>query len=192
MKKILTVCLMLSFVFVFSCASGGGGAAQVTGELFPGTWEWEVENDANDGGTSTIEMIDNGDGSRTFKGTVTNKYQYGMGSVTLKPDAATLEKLKVAKAIKFKMQSVEGKAYIAEACLSSVTDWGFHQRILRTNPGEAMDFHLQFKSFIQPPWGTQKRFNTELLTHIRILTKNAAEGGLGDYEFKVWDFALEL
>jgi len=60
-------------------------------------WEWKVNGDEDNGGTSTITMkeekIQKMDGY-SFSGNITNKYEYGFVNIKLMPDDATLEKIK--------------------------------------------------------------------------------------------------
>ena len=198
-KKVLfcLLCMALCAV-IFACASGGGGAAKTSGtsEGFSGKWTYEESADAGDGGTSTItkteieEVID-GVPVKTykFKGTVTSKYVYGLAQVTMTPDEETLALLKTASAISFKLTG-DGRPYVIEAPLSTVKDWGFHRYTIKTVPGETQEYKIDMRFFMQPAWATIVKFNKERLTSIRIQTVNAAEGGAGPYEFKIWDMKV--
>jgi len=194
------LCVALCAV-VFACASGGSGgdgkaAAAAGPSEFLGKWTFEESADANDGGTSTItkteaEEVINGVTVKTykFKGVVTDKAKYGLAQVEIKPDEETLALFKTAKAISFKMQA-DGRPYVVEAPISTVTDWGFHRFTVKTIPGEIQEHNIQMRMFMQPAWATAVRFNQSRLTMLRIQTVNAAEGGVGPFEFKVWDFKV--
>jgi len=201
-KKVLfcLLCMALCAV-IFACASGGGasggaGGGAKTGEGFSGKWTYEESADAGDGGSSTItkteadEVID-GVTVRTykFKGTVTNKTQYGLAQVTITPDEETLALLKTASAISFKLAG-DGRPYVIEAPISTVKDWGFHRYTIKTVPGETQEYKIDMRFFMQPAWATIVKFNKDRLTSIRIQTVNAAEGGVGPYEFKMWDMKV--
>ncbi len=198
-KKVLFLILtgILAFSLVLSCASTGGGqSAEAGGDPVLGVWEWQPEDDSNDKGTSTITMTEAEeviDGqtvvTHTFSGEVTNATQYGLAQVTLTPDADTLALLRTAKAISFKMQA-DGRPYVIEAPISTVTDWGFHRYTIKTTAGAAEEFYIEMRMFMQPTWASPVRFNIERLTTLRIQTVNAAEGGTGPFEFKIWDVKL--
>jgi len=201
-KKALISLLCVAFcVVIFACASGGGGggggaAASGPSEGFLGKWTYEESADAGDGGSSTIaktvadEVID-GVTVKTykFKGVVTDKAKYGLAQVAMTPDEETLALFKTAKAISFKLLG-DGRPYVIEAPISTVTDWGFHRYTIKTNPGEVQEYNIQMRMFMQPAWATAVRFNQSRLTMLRIQTVNAAEGGVGPYEFKIWDIKV--
>jgi hypothetical protein len=198
-KKVLLSVLCVAFcAVILACASGGGGGKTTdTGpaELY-GNWKLEANDDSNDKGTSKItmtvadEVIDGKTvKTYTFKGVVTNAIQYGVVDATLTPDADTLAYLKTAKGISFKMKA-DGRDYIVEAPTSDVKDWGFHRYKIKTNPGEEMLQDIQIRMFLQPAWATAVRFYQTHLSSIRIQTVNAAEGGTGPFEFKIWDIRL--
>jgi hypothetical protein len=190
------LCVALCAMF-FACASSGGGgggaAASGSGEPVPGVFKFEPNDDSNDKGTSTIVMTEatetiDGVSVKTyrFKGEVTNKIQYGVVDATLTPDDSTLELLKTAKAISFKILG-DGRPYNVEAPISTVTDWGFHRYKIETKAGEVTDVYIEMRMFMQPAWASIVRFNQARLTKFRIQSFNAAEGGMGPFEFKVWD-----
>jgi len=200
-KALLSLLCVALCAVIFACASGGGGgggakAADSGPSEISGKWKLEPHNDANDKGTSTIIMTEadeviNGVTVKTykFKGVVTDAIRYGVVDATLTPDDETLEYLKAAKAISFKMLA-DGRPYVIEAPISTVTDWGFHRYTIKTTAGEVQEHNIQMRMFMQPAWATAVRFNQSRLTSIRIQTVNAAEGGLGPFEFKVWDIKL--
>lgn len=195
---VLILCGALCAVII-SCGSTGGGGASGSKEPIIGVWELSPNNDANDNGTSTIfmtiaeEEID-GEMKTTwhFAGEVTGAITYGVVDATLTPDEDTLAALKAldpGSVISFMMIG-DGRDYIIEAPISTVTDWGFHRFKISTEPGVAMEHRIQMRFFMQPSWAQPVRFNRERLTSIRIQTVNAAEGGVGPFEFKVWDIKL--
>jgi hypothetical protein len=199
-KALLSLMCVALCAVLFACASGGGGggaAASGSKEGVLGDWAFEPGDDANDKGTSTIKMtvadeVIDGQTVKTyhFKGTVTNATQYGLVQVTMTPDEETLALLKTASAISFKMLA-DGRPYVIEAPISTVKDWGFHRFTVKTEPaGEIQEHKIEMRMFMQPAWATTVKFNKERLTSIRIQTVNAAEGGVGPYEFKVWDVKI--
>jgi len=202
MKKALNIMIFVLCaavcVGIFSCASTGGGASASEGASEPviGKWSFEPHNDSNDGGTSTIFMTEaeeaiDGKTVKTYrlKGEVTAKIQYGVVDVTVTPDDATLALYKTCKAISFKMLG-DGRPYVIEAPISLVKDWGFHRYTIKTVAGEVKEHYIEMRMFMQPAWATSVRFARDRLTCLRIQTVNAAEGGVGPFDYKVWDFKL--
>jgi len=200
-KALLCLLCVALCAVIFACASGGGGGSKPAADAGPsefyGKWKLEPHDDSNDKGSSKIAMTEadeviDGKTVKTykFKGEVTDKIKYGVVDATLTPDDdETLEYLKTAKGISFKMLA-DGRNYVIEAPTSTVTDWGFHRYTIKTNAAENMEHNIQMRMFLQPAWATAVRFYQNRLTSIRIQTVNAAEGGLGPFEFKVWDIKL--
>jgi len=200
-RKLLLSLLCAAFcIVIFACASGGGGGGDKAADTGPselyGNWKLEPQDDSNDKGTSKINMTvadETIDGKAvktyTFKGEVTNKIQYGIVNAILTPDEETLAYMKTAKGISFKMKA-DGRDYIVEAPTSDVKDYGYHRFKIKTNPGEVQDVDIQFRMFMQPGWAASVRFYQIHLTSARIQTLNAAEGGVGPFEFKIWDIRL--
>ena len=200
-KKALFSLLCATFcVVIYACASGGGSGGGKAADAGPselyGNWKLEPHDDSNDKGTSKItmtvadEVIDGKTvKTYTFKGEVTNKHIYGVVDATLTPDEETLAYLKTAKGISFKMKA-DGRDYVVEAPTTDVKDWGFHRFKVKTEPGVVQQHDIQMRMFMQPSWATTVRFYQTHLTSIRIQTVNAAEVGMGPFEFKVWDIRL--
>jgi hypothetical protein len=187
-------CLLL----ILSCASSGGGGGSGGGAPVLGTFVFTANNDSNDGGTSTITMeeaeeVINGETVKTYRfyGEVTDKIQYGVVDATLTPDEATLELIKTAKAISF-MFIGDGRTYNIEAPITSVTDWGFHRFGIKNDytPGQPTNIFADMRFFMQPGWASQIRFRKDQLTSFRIQTVNAAEGGVGPFDFKIWNVMI--
>jgi len=196
-KALIFILCGLVSVMILSCASSGGSKGDAApGAPVKGVWTLEANDDSGDGGSSTITMttaeeVIDGQTFTTyhFKGQVTDKTRYGLVDVTMKPDEDTLAVLKTCRSISFKMLA-DGRPYVIEAPISTVTDWGFHRYTVRTSAGEVEEHMIDMRFFMQPSWANAVRFNRERLTSIRIQTVNAAEGGVGPYEFKVWDITL--
>jgi hypothetical protein len=200
--KVLLSMLCVAFcALIFACASGGGGGSAsksaASSEPVAGVFEFEPHDDSNDKGTSKIAMtvadeVIDGVTYKTyrFRGEVTDKIQYGVVDATLTPDEATLELLKTAKAISFKILTTDGKPYNVEAPISTVTDWGFHRYPVKTEANVIQEVKIEMRMFMQPSWAATVRFTQARLTKFRIQTYNAAEGGKGPFDFKVWDFKV--
>jgi hypothetical protein len=199
-KKVLISLLCAAFcVVIFACASSGGGGGKASGaeEEFNANFTLEPNDDSNDKGTSKIVMTEaeetiDGVKYKTwkFKGEVTDKIKYGVVDATCKPDEETLARMKIATAISFKMITTDGRTYNVEAPISTVTDWGFHRFPVKNVANQAVEHKIDMRFFMQPAWAATQKFNKERLTMFRIQSLNAAEGGLGPFEFKVWDFKI--
>jgi hypothetical protein len=202
MKKEMVLAILVGALcaMVLSCgSSGGGGAASGNaGEVFVGNWTWSPEEDAEDTSTCFMVIAEEVIGGQTvttyaFSGTVTNDKQYGLGQWSITPaDEETLEKLRTAKNISFKIIG-DGNRYQVEIPITTVKDWGFHVRNINTEPaGTMIEQDLMIRSFSQPGWAVTVPFRQNLVTRINIKTRNNAEGGLGDYSVKIWDLKLHM
>jgi hypothetical protein len=201
-KKVLFCLLGVALcAVIFACASGGGGGggAKASGniETVPAVFTIEANDDSNDKGTSKIVMTEaeetiDGVKYKTwkFKGEVTDKIKYAVVDATLIPDDATLARMKVATAFSFKMLTTDGRTYNVEAPISTVTDWGFHRFTVKNVANQVAEHNIDMRFFMQPAWAATQKFNKERLTKFRIQSLNAAEGGIGPFEFKVWDFKI--
>lgn len=201
-KSLFFVLFVALSVVILGCGtSGGGGGGGASGGPISGVWEVTVEDDKNDGGNSTVRLVtaeETIDGQTfttyTVTGTVGNTAR-GYGGVvtaTLTPDADTLaaiSKLSPTGAFSFKFQG-DGKTYIVEAPISTVTDWGFHRFTVKTEPNVVSDQNIQMRMFIQPAWATEVRFNRERITSFRIATQSTTDGGEGPFTIKFWDIKI--
>jgi len=199
-KKVCVLALVVVFcAVVFSCGSSGGAAKaepeKSVGVL--GNFKVEPHDDSDDKGTSTMFMTvaeEEIDGVKcttyTFKGTVTDKIKYGVVDASLTPDDETLARIKTAKAVSFKMLTTDGRTYNLEVPISTVKDWGFHRFPVKTIANEAEEHYIEMRMFMQPSWAELAKFDKNRITKFRIQSLNAAEGGMGPYEFKFWDFKI--
>ena len=185
---------------LLACASGGGssGGGAAAGGVVEGTWEWVPTTEFSDGNDSTCfveiaeEVID-GETVQTVSihGTVTATAQYGESQSKIIPDEATLELLRTCTAISFKVLG-DGRNYILRMPTKAVTDWGFHMNRFNTTQGEVEEIFLPIRSFRQPDWAAGQRFYQNQVELIEFTTRNNAEGGLGDWAIKIWDFKLHF
>jgi len=206
-KAVFSIFCVVLCVAVFSCASGGGGGggskssagSELAGQIIPGKWTWEPQTpaDKDNGDTSICRLeetydVINGETVRVNKltGTITNANQYGLGECFIVPDEETLELLKTCKAVSFKVKG-DGKRYQIEAPISTVRDWGFHTYFFDTSD-EATEYVIQMKMFMQPSWAEATKFNQTRITKFIFKTRNAAEGGVGDFSATIWDFKLHM
>jgi len=200
-KAVFSILCVVLCVAVFSCASGGGSGAgnELAGQVIPGNWTWvpKTPADKTDGDTSICrveeadEVID-GETVHVYKlsGTVNNANQYGVAECEVVPDEETLELIKNCKAVSFKVIG-DGKRYQIEAPISTVTDWGFHTYFFDTG-AEAVEYDAQMRMFMQPSWAAATIFNQKRITKFIFKTRNATEGGTGDFSLKIWDFKLHM
>lgn len=180
------LCIALGAMMV-SCASSGGGKG-VT-ELVS-VWDWVVNGDADNGGTSTIEMTEGteeGVPAYHFAGSITNDYEYGFVNVKLYPDIDTLEALKVATAFSFRILG-DGDKYAVKITTSNVEDYAYFEYPFDTVEGVPMTIIVPVAYLAQPAWGQEKIFAQDLAQFVEFQTTR--NGSPGPYEFKLWDFKL--
>ncbi|MDR2575802.1 MAG: CIA30 family protein [Treponema sp.] len=187
MKKaqvaVLAFCVV-SLALVLSCASSASSGG--------GSWDWLVNGDQDNGGSSTITMAEEtqeGVPAYGFKGNITNKYEYGFVNVKLMPDPATLEQLKKAKAISFRVLG-DGEPYAVKITTSDVKDYAYFEYRFDTVEGQPMTIIVPVEYFMQPSWGKQVagQVNTNLAEFIEFQTTR--NGAPGPFEFKLWDFRV--
>jgi hypothetical protein len=187
MKKAQIVSLVLCAAFIalaFSCASGAPASQ--------GSWEWLVNGDEDNGGSSTITMTEEtqeGLPAHSFKGNITNQYEYGFVNVKLMPDEATLEQLKQAKAISFRVLG-DGEPYAVKITTSDVSDYAYFEYRFDTVEGQPMTIIVPVEYLMQPSWGkaVAPMVNTNLAQFVEYQTTR--NGAPGPYEFKLWDFRV--
>jgi len=194
-QKALLLCLCGALcAIIFACASAPPSGPQIVA----GSWEWVPKQAKPDGDTSfcslnvTEEVID-GKSVRVYNlsGTVTEAIQYGLSECDIVPDAATIPLLKTCQAVSFKILG-DGRTYNIEFPIETVTDWAFHTFSVITTEGVVEDVFIPIVVVMQPAWGSPVKFEQNLLEKLIFKTKNNVEGGLGDWEVKIWDFALHI
>ena len=153
-------------------------------------WTWAVNGDEDNGGTSTIYMTEGtekGMPAYTFKGNITNEYQYGFVNVKVFPDEDTLELLKTAKGFSFKVLG-DGDRYAVKITTSDITDYCFYEYAFETVEGEVVEVIIPVEYLLQPSWGQYKKFNQDKAMFIEYQTTR--NGSPGPFEFKLWDIKL--
>jgi len=154
------------------------------------TWEWAVNGDEDNGGTSTITMtegVENGKPAYTFNGYITNEYQYGFVNVKVFPDEDTLELLKTAKGFSFKVLG-DGDRYAVKITTSDIADFCYYEYAFETIEGEAVEIVVPIDYLLQPSWGQYKKFNQDKAMFIEYQTTR--NGSPGPFQFKLWDIKL--
>jgi hypothetical protein len=197
---LLALCGLLC-VGVFSCASSGGGSGG--SDVFYGEWEWEAAADDGEGGNSTANLVvaEETIGGETvttytWSGAVNGQAEWPWASCYVKPaDDATLAKLQSASAISFKVIATkipQGLVYL-QAAIPAVTDYGYHRRNFFNSLkiGETVELTFQVRTFTQPGWAAPKRFDITGVDELQFgAAGDNAYQGIGEYEFKIWDFKL--
>jgi len=153
-------------------------------------WTWAVNGDEDSGGTSTITMAEgteNGKPAYTFKGNITNEYQYGFVNVKVFPDEDTLELLKTTKGFSFKVQG-DGDRYAVKITTSDIADYCYYEYAFETVKGEVVEVIVPIEYLLQPSWGQYKKFNQDKAMFIEFQTTR--NGSPGPFEFKLWDIKL--
>ncbi|MCL2126869.1 MAG: CIA30 family protein [Treponema sp.] len=192
MKKTTVVLLALLgtlCVLALSCASTGGAKSNAV-EMAGASWDWVVNGDEDNGGTSTITMTEGteeGVPSYSFEGAITNEYQYGFVNVKLYPDPDTLTMLQTATALSFRILG-DGDRYTVKITTSNVEDYAYYEYTFDTVDGAPVTVIVPVTYLMQPSWGQYKKFNQELAQFVEFQTTR--NGSPGPYSFKLWDFKL--
>jgi len=153
-------------------------------------WTWAVNGDEDNGGTSTINMTEgteNGKPAYTFKGNITNEYQYGFVNVKVFPDEDTMKLLKTAKGFSFKILG-DGDRYAVKITTSDITDYCYYEYSFETIEGEVVEIVVPIEFLLQPSWGQYKKFNQDKAMFLEYQTTR--NGSPGPFEFKLWDIKL--
>jgi hypothetical protein len=188
MKKAKIVSIILCgalLALVFSCATSGGKVV-----AYDGIWDWQTDNDASNGGTSTITMTEGkeeGVTAYSFAGTITNEYQYGDVYVKVYPGGDTLDILKTFTAISFKIKG-DGDSYMIKVPTSNIKDYAYYQYSFDTVEGETKMIIVPVEYLMQASWGKSEIFDQSLAEWIEFQTTRS--GAPGPYEFKLWDLKL--
>jgi hypothetical protein len=193
MKKITAVLLVL-FVAVSVFAGGkkyGGKSATIDPSTLK--WEWKVDTDKGNGGTSTITMTPEtleGKPGYAFKGAITNKYEYGFVNVQLYPDDATLEQLKTISGFSFKVIG-DGDDLAVKITTSDVKDYAYFEYRFPTAKGYPMTVVVPIEHLMQPSWGRPIGTGIINLKNAQFIEfQTTRNGSPGAFEFKLWDFQL--
>jgi len=155
-------------------------------------WEWLVNGDEDSGGTSVITMTEGkeeGKTAYTFKGNITNAYEYGFVNVKLIPDEATLEHLKKAKGLSFKVIG-DGDPYAVKIVTSDVKDYAYYEYRFDTVKDQTITVVVPVEFLMQPSWGKPvgSAVNTSLAQFVEYQTTR--NGAPGPFAFKLWDFRV--
>jgi hypothetical protein len=155
-------------------------------------WEWLVNGDEDNGGSSTITMMEEtreGMPARGFKGYITNKYQYGFVNVKILPDAKTLDILKTISAFSFKILG-DGDRYAVKITTSDVKDYAYYEYAFDTVEGQPVTIIVPIEYLMQPPWGRAIGMMVNLNNAQFIEFQTTRNGSPGPFEFKLWDLKL--
>jgi hypothetical protein len=177
----------LLLALVFACATGGS-VAKSTDSVF----EWRTTTDDGNGGTSTITMTEGteeGLPAYSFAGNITNDYEYGFVCVQLMPDDATLEQLKNAKAISFRVQG-DGDALAVKITTSDITDYAYYEYRFDTVDGVPATVIVPVEYFMQASWGKPVGSMINLANSQFVEFQTTRNGSPGPFAFKLWDFRV--
>ncbi|WP_461257743.1 CIA30 family protein [Treponema sp. R80B11-R83G3] len=194
MKNIEKLCLFSLFVaicaVIFACATSGG---KITAYDSTATsWDWVVNGDADNGGTSTIAMtegVQEGVPAYSFKGNITNKYEYGFVNVKLYPDPKTLDILKTISAFSFRILG-DGDRYAVKITTSDITDYAYFEYAFDTVEGQPVTVIVPIEYLMQPSWGKTVGTSVNLANAQFIEFQTTRNGSPGPFEFKLWDVRL--
>jgi hypothetical protein len=192
MKKarIMSWVLCVAFLtLVFSCAPG---RKIKTYDSSATSWDWQVNGDEDNGGSSAITMTEEtqeGMPAYSFKGRITNKYQYGFVNVKVHPDSKTLDLLKTISAFSFRILG-DGDRYTVKITTSDVKDYAYYEYSFDTIEGQPITVIVPVEYLIQPPWGKAVGLIINLSNAQFIEFQTTRNGSPGPFEFKLWDLKL--
>ncbi|GBU26665.1 hypothetical protein R84B8_00175 [Treponema sp. R8-4-B8] len=193
MKNTKKLCLLALFVavcvVVFACATSG---KITTYDSTATSWDWLVNGDKDNGGTSTITMTEGtqeGMPAYSFKGNITNKYEYGFVNVKLYPDPKTLDILKTISAFSFRILG-DGDRYAVKITTSDVTDYAYYEYAFDTVEGQPVTIIVPVEYLMQPSWGKTVGTSVNLANAQFIEFQTTRNGSPGPFEFKLWDVRL--
>jgi len=172
--------------------AGGGKDAGGSATAGTATWEWKVNGDEDNGGTSTITMAEGteeGMPAYSFTGNITNKYEYGFVNVKLYPDTDTLEVLKTCSGFSFRVIG-DGDRYAVKIVTSDVKDYAYYEYVFDTVKGQPITVVVPLNYLMQPSWGKTigSKVNTDLAQFVEFQTTR--NGSPGPFELKLWNFKL--
>jgi hypothetical protein len=191
-KKALILMGAVLLVFALTSGKGGGSSKSKAPQGIDANWEWVVNGDEDNGGSSTIKMevIDIGGATaHHFSGNITNKYEYGFVNVKIQPaDDEAAELLKTLKSFSFKVKG-DGQRYAVKMPTKDITDYCYWETVFETEEsGETVDVKIDVDMLIQPTWGTYKNFTQSEVFIIEFQTTR--NGNPGTYDFTLWDFKV--
>jgi len=155
-------------------------------------WSWTATGDQANGGSSTVaitESVENKMPTWTIKGNLVVGWEYCAAYITATPDAATLEKLKTATGISFKVLG-DGDRYKIKMLTSDVKDGGYFEYYFDTVKDAVLTIVIPTGFFLKPSWTQQgpSRLNMNMVTDVGFET--GRPGTAGPFELKIWDVRL--
>jgi len=192
MKKAQMASLIFCGAFlalVLSCPSGKRIKTYDSSAL---SWDWQVNGDDMNGGSSTITMTQEtreGMPAYSFKGNITNKYEYGFVNVKIFPDEKTLNLLKTISAFSFRILG-DGDKYAVKITTSDIEDYAYYEYQFDTVDGQPATIIVPIEYLMQPPWGRAIGFIINLNNAQFIEFQTTRNGSPGPFEFKLWDLKL--
>jgi len=155
-------------------------------------WSWTGSGDQPNGGNSTVNITEGQQDKMpawTIKGNLGSKWEYCAAYITATPDANTLEILKNASGIAFKVLG-DGDRYKIKMVSSDVKDGGYFEYFFDTVKGAAITVVVPTGFFLKPSW-TQSgpgKLNMNNVTDVGFET--GRPGTPGPFEIKIWDVRL--
>jgi hypothetical protein len=141
-----------------------------------GDWTWGTFNDSDNGGTSTINIVED-KGAVVISGNVTDAYDYGFAGVFANPNADALANIKTATSISFKVIG-DGKTYKLILPTSDITDYSYYYATFTATETE-ITVTIPIESLTSPGWGESSEgtaFNQSAVNNIQWQTDDGASG----------------
>jgi len=159
----------------------------VGGEVVTAQWSsWNTFDDSSEGGTSNINLSET-NGVFSISGNITNDATYvGYVGWTFEPNNATLNALRTATSISFKITG-DGKTYRLILPTSDITDYCYYSASFSTTFDTETIITVYLGNFTQPNWGVQKAFNKPLIQNVQFQT---SDGDLGYFNLTINDLKI--
>jgi len=193
MTKMMLCGVITALLGVALVACGTGAPARAVGDIVQvaPTGDWFALDDADDGGTSTIEMTEvevDGMVAFHFAGEVTESFQWGYAGFGINPDEATMENLRNTETISFMIRG-DGQRYSIQFQTSDVRDYGHFWVVFETVADEAIRVTVPMRNFMQPGWASPVgRLRQENVTGLQWQTHESWRPGA--FELTIWDIRL--
>ena len=155
-------------------------------------WSWTGTGDQPNGGNSTVNVTEGQQEkmpASIIKGNLGSKWEYCAAYINANPDANTLEILKKASGIGFKILG-DGDRYKIKMITSDVKDGGYFEYYFDTVKGQAITVVVPTGFFLKPSW-TQSgpsKLNMNNITDVGFET--GRPGTPGAFELTIWDVKL--
>jgi len=155
-------------------------------------WSWAGTGDQPNGGNSTVTVTEGQQDKTpacTIKGILGSGWEYCAAYITATPDTNTLETLKKASGIGFKVLG-DGDRYKIKMVTSDITDGGYFEFYFDTVKGAAITLVVPTQFFLKPSWTQSGPSKLNMNNIISVGFETGRPGTPGPFEIKIWDVKI--